>query len=590
MPAKTSLQATITGSLERDGVVIDKVHFQSKPGLYVTGNLYRPKGNTKKLPTILYVCGHANKGRDGNKSEYQDHGRWFASNGYNCLVIDSLQLGEIPGVHHGTYGRPYNHLAAYGIKDKNIVENRWWWHSRGYTPAGVECWNGIRAIDYLVSRLDVDADRIGVTGISGGGAATGWISAADPRVKVAVPVSGMSDLESYIKNKVVNGHCDCMFLYNAYQWEWTTIAALIAPRPLLFANSDNDHIFPMDGNRRIFGRLQKLYKMYGKENLVEEYISQGGHAYRPDLRLAIFRFINKHLKNDTTTPVKDAIFERIPGPELRVFPTDADIPKDAINGKIDETFVPAAKVKLPEKGKFAEWKAGLMKELKEKCFRAFPEKIPSAKQVRSFRGITEDYSTEEAIEFQGLTVLYNPIGKKVATLIVMNPGETLESMKFWSPGDDDPDALKYAIMPRGADKTQWTEKSPPNYVERSHLLLGRTTDTGRLRDVISSLHSFKKVKDKGFKVKIGGRGRAGVLAAYAALLVDGVDEVIIVDPPKSHRDGPTFLNVLRVLDIPDALGMLAPRRLTLINARDPAFERTAEIYRLAGAADKLTRK
>ena len=174
---------------------------------------------------------------------------WFASNGYVCLIVDTLQLGEVAGIHHGTYR-----------------EGRWWWHDRGYTPAGVECWNGIRGIDYLVSRPDVDPERIGVTGISGGGATTVWIAAADERVKVAVPVSGMSDLESYVTNKVINGHCDCMFLVNTYQWEWTTILALFAPRPLLFANSDNDTIFPMDGNRRIIERLRKCYEMYGKKD------------------------------------------------------------------------------------------------------------------------------------------------------------------------------------------------------------------------------------------------------------------------------------------------------------------------------------
>ena len=104
------------------------------------------------------------------------------------------------------------------------TSERWWWHSRGYTPAGVEAWNGVRGIDYLVSRPDVDPERIAVTGISGGGAATFWVAAADERVKVAVPVSGMADLESYVANRVINGHCDCMFLYNTFQWPWTRIA------------------------------------------------------------------------------------------------------------------------------------------------------------------------------------------------------------------------------------------------------------------------------------------------------------------------------------------------------------------------------
>ena len=88
-----------------------------------------------------------------------------------------------------------------------------------------------------------------------------------------------------------------------------------------------------------------------------------------------------------------------------------------------------------------------------------------------------------------------------------------------------------------------------------------------------------------------GYGRSGVLAAYAALFEPKIKHVVIINPPKSHKEGPTFLNVLRVLDIPEALGLLAPDvRLTLINARDQAFDRVEQIYRLAGAADKLTRK
>jgi hypothetical protein len=92
----------------------------------------------------------------------------------------------------------------------------------------------------------------------------------------------------------------------------------------------------------------------------------------------------------------------------------------------------------------------------------------------------------------------------------------------------------------------------------------------------------------------GGKGQAGVLAAYATLFVPGViDELVIADPPLSHRDGPHFLNVHRVLDIPEALGLLAPDvKLTLVgkNAKDKAFDKTAAIYKLAGAEDKFRRE
>jgi len=104
VPERTPLHARVTGTLDREGpVVIEKIHFQSRPGLYVTGNLYRPRDVQGRLPAILYVCGHSGRGRDGNKTAFQDHGMWFARNGYVALLIDSLQLGEVAGVHHGTY-------------------------------------------------------------------------------------------------------------------------------------------------------------------------------------------------------------------------------------------------------------------------------------------------------------------------------------------------------------------------------------------------------------------------------------------------------------------------------------------------------
>jgi len=286
MPERTPLEAKITGTLEREeGFRVEKLHFQSRPRLYVTGNLYLPKDAKPgdKLPAVLYVCGHSGRGRDGNKTAFQHHGMWFATHGYACLIIDTLQLGEIGAIHHGTYR-----------------ENRWWWQARGYTPAGVECWNGMRAIDYLQSRPEVDPDRIAVTGISGGGAATFWIAAADERVKVAVPVSGMGDLEDYVGEKVVNGHCDCMFHINTFQSPWTEIAALVAPRPMLFENSGHDTIFPMNGNDRIRARLEKLYGFYTNrtDRLFDIGVTPGGHDDKVELRLMAYRWINRFRRGD----------------------------------------------------------------------------------------------------------------------------------------------------------------------------------------------------------------------------------------------------------------------------------------------------
>ena len=102
----------------------------------------------------------------------------------------------------------------------------WWWNSRGYTPAGVEAWNCMRALDYLETRPEVDKTRFGVTGRSGGGAYSWWITALDDRIKVAVPVAGITDLQNHVVDGAVEGHCDCMFIVNTYRWDYPQVAAL----------------------------------------------------------------------------------------------------------------------------------------------------------------------------------------------------------------------------------------------------------------------------------------------------------------------------------------------------------------------------
>ncbi len=465
MPQKTPLKATITRTLQGDDYVVDMLHYQSRPQLYVTANLYRPKNIAKgqHLPAVLYVCGHSSRGRSGNKTAFQSHGIWFARHGYICLILDTLQLGEIAGIHHGTYR-----------------EGRWWWHSRGYTPAGVECLNGIRGIDYLVSRPDVDPERIAVTGISGGGAATFWIAAADERAKVAVPVSGMADLMSYVPNRVINGHCDCMFLYNTFQWPWTNIAALVASRPLLFVNSDQDSIFPMDANQRVINRLEQVYSLYGAGDFVDSVVSMGGHAYRQDIRQAVYRFINMHLKNDASV-VSDSEVDLVTGsdnnprhpiePErLRVFADASDVPGDELNTTIDQHFVPIAPVKPPQKGEYETWKAAILSELRRVTFRYFPERIPPAKLLEQVQPDDVRLESEPGIKvgLQYATAFASTEDARRVLLVVRNADSTVDILQ-WIHDVHEPGDHVYVCTPRGVGDTRWTRKNPPNYVERSHV-------------------------------------------------------------------------------------------------------------------------
>lgn len=568
---RSPLKATITGTVTGDGFVVDLLHYQSRPGLYVTGNLYRPAKTQpgQKLPAVFYVCGHFGHGRDGNKAPYQANGIWFAKHGYICLIVDTLQLSEIAAAHHGTY---------------NL--ERWSWHSRGYSSAAVEAWNGIRGIDYLSSRDDVDPEKLAVTGISGGGAATFWIAAADERVRIAVPISGMADLDAYVSNRVINGHCDCMFMYNTFQWPWTRIAALVAPRPMLFINSDQDSIFPMDANERISNRLERLYSLYGASADFDTVVSVGGHAYRKDIRQATYQFVNAHLKGDATTVLdseQDLVsLERPPKSfpiapaALRVFA--GEFPADQLNTKIDELFIPVAKVDVPSPGHYPEWKKSLLTELRRVSFGYFPATIPAARKIKDDDALTERLQSEDEIEFR----LRFPVGRPATSppmnsrllLVVLNEDEAGGATPDWAK-EVGKGQIVVLCEPRGIGVTRWTRKNPPNYVERSHALLGRTVDTGRVWDIIAAAkYVSARFAGGNAKAEIGvaGKGSAAILATYAAILEDQISDVTVVSPQLSHTDdsAPPFLNVLRVCDVADALGLVPAGRLHMVNV-DPVI-------------------
>lgn len=592
LPERTPLESTVTGTIQGDGFTVEMLHYQSVPGLYVTANLYRPSEveADERLPGVVYVCGHSQRGRDGNKTAYQSHGIWLARHGYVCLVLDTLQLGEIAAVHHGTYR-----------------EGRWWWHGRGYTSAGVECWNGVRGVDYLISRGDVDPDRIGVTGISGGGAATFWIAAADERVAVAVPVSGMADLESYVANRVINGHCDCMFMHNTFAWPWTRIAALIAPRPLLFVNSDADAIFPMDANERISNRMERLYSLYGAGDQVDAVVSIGGHAYRKDIRQAAYRFLNTHLKDDPR-PVSDSEQDLVISgrnaqhpidPErLRVFPTDADIPGDQSNTTIDQHFVPVASWQVPTADGFTSWKTQRIDQLRQLPFRSLPREIPAASGV-SRDGQSEQVETESGIQIELRHLARDAALPPQRILLVVRQEEESDGTPDWLDKIAvEGDAVVFCDV-RGVGGTRWTQRNPPNYVARAHVLLGQSVDTGRIRDVAAvarylheqSLSEPSSGDGDRLALHVVGKGPAAILAAYAALVSSEIDGVTLIDPPTTHMDPqtPQFLSIQRVGDVPELLGLIAPRPLTLMGTEPKDFTATAAAYESAGAADQLSR-
>jgi len=574
MPERTDLKPVITGTLDGGTFTVEKLYFQSRPHLYVTANLYLPKGLNKPAPAILYLCGHlrvvTNGVSYGNKTAYQHHAIWFARNGYVCLIIDSLQYGEIEGHHAGTYS-----------------EGAWWWNSRGYTPAGLETWNAIRALDYLVSRPEVDATRIGVTGRSGGGAYSWFLASLDDRVKVIAPVAGITDLENYLVDGTVDDHCDCMFLVNTYRWDYPLLAALSAPRPLLLANTDADAHFPLSGVLRTYDQVKRIYGLYQATTNFGLVIGPGPHVDTQNLQVPVFRWFNLHLKQED--PLINSAAVKLFSPEqLKVF---TQIPADQINTTVEYSFVPkASPPPIPTTPEiWLQLRNQWMTNLQKKCFAGWPADVlrPKVHQIFSEPAggvLFEAYEIQsqpsvmlrlylvrkaaaEAPSKIALRVAGVPVTNRSIVVSAVSP-QILEAMNAFGSGEEvrrlkrevETNNTVYAVFrPRGLT-TPGLSDTEETQVRRRFMLLGQTLDGMRVWDIRQAVQALRSVAglDQA-SLQIEAEGTVGVDALYASLFEPGINGLDLRRIPSSHMDGPDYLNVLKYLDIPEAAAMAAER-------------------------------
>lgn len=601
MPPRTPLEPVVTGVVEDHGVSVEKIHFQSMPGLYVTANLYRPVKVEKPLPTILYVCGHARAVEDGvslgGKTSYHHHGVWFARNGYVCLVIDTIQLGEIEGTHHGTY--------RYGM---------WWWNNRGYTPAGVEAWNGIRALDYLETRPEVDAKRFGITGRSGGGAYSWWVAALDERIAAAVPVAGITSLQNYVVDGCVDGHCDCMFMVNTYRWDFPLVAALVAPRPLLISNTDKDSLFPLEGVVDVHGRARRIYRLLDADDRLGLQITEGPHKDTQELHTHAFRWFNRFLRD--TDELISIPAEKVFQPQaLRVF---EQLPGDERVTTIHESFVAAKDPRaFPESSTALEAeRATVTAELAAKAFGGWP----TADETVSLEVAADFHFTVDGVRVRGFHFDSEPgvrlplylldvpgevpsevAGEKPAEkapaveLVVLNQadwegvaaglreaasraGESAATVPANSQPADSPwrdligrdrpaaDRIVVYFPPRGIGATAWGgDDRTRTQIRRRFMLLGQTEGGMRIWDIrraIRSLGAIDGLPASDLQLRAG--GDAAVLSLHAALFEPQVKALTLSPLPAENRLGPDLLNVSRFVELP-TLALLVAGQGTQLN-------------------------
>jgi hypothetical protein len=209
----------------------------------------------------------------------------------------------------------------------------------------------VRALDYLVSRSDVDAEKLGVTGRSGGGAYSWFLAALDERVRVAAPTAGITSLRDHVMGGVIEGHCDCMYMVNVHGWDFDRVAALVAPRPLLIANTDKDSIFPLGGVLRMHAATRRIYGLLGADDSLGLQIAEGPHEDMQPLHVGAFHWFERFLRGRALMDmIREPAEPAFAPEELRVF---AEIPEDEINTRADEVFVPAVQPEVPRNAE--EW-------------------------------------------------------------------------------------------------------------------------------------------------------------------------------------------------------------------------------------------
>ena len=287
---RTPLHPHVTGRIEMDGFHIEKLIFESLPGVYVTALLYVPdehnSGEHTKLPAVLVPAGHAENG----KAHYQTLCQRLAQRGYVVISWDPVGQGERSQFWDAKAGKSrYNRICAEHAVLGNLA------YLAGTNLARWEIWDGLRAFDYLLTRPEVDPERINITGTSGGGFQAMHIAALEPRIKVAAVSCFITSLPMRIHNRIFKDPDSDpeQDLYGMISngVDHAGLLLLMYPRPILMAAATLD-FFPIEGTHKTFQEVSRLYSRFGHADRIAMAEGYHGHQYSDENQKAAFEFLD----------------------------------------------------------------------------------------------------------------------------------------------------------------------------------------------------------------------------------------------------------------------------------------------------------
>lgn len=284
LPEKTPLNAKVTKTLERDGYRIENITFESRPGYLVTGNLYLPTGGKGKVPGVIGTCGHSLNGKAAEA--YQSFAQGLARQGQACFLIDPVGQGERfqflnekLGSRLGGGTTEHNQMGA---PQALVGEFLGTWF----------VWDAMRALDYLITRPEIDTQHLGVTGNSGGGTQTTWLCGLESRFTMGAPSCFVTTFRRDAENELPQDMEQCPPRVLANDLDHCDFLAAMAPKPVIILAQEKD-FFDNRGSTESYERLKKLYTLLGKPENIQLHIGPDPHGYTQSNREAMYKFFGK---------------------------------------------------------------------------------------------------------------------------------------------------------------------------------------------------------------------------------------------------------------------------------------------------------
>ena len=598
-PRKTPLNPRITGVIQRQDYRIEKILFESRPGCLVTANLYVPNDLEKPAPGVIGSCGHTDNGKAGDL--YQGFCQRLAHSGFVVLIYDPFNQGERDQYSRLTERESVRSCCpAHNMMGKQL-------ELIGEFFGMWRVWDGVRALDYLLTRPEVDPSRVGITGNSGGGTLTTWLWAVEDRFTMAAPGCFVTTFLHNLENELP---ADCEQYPPGVIGAGLEMADFFiarAPKPVILLGQKYDY-FDRRGLQTVYEELRRFYSIIGapEENVVCS-IGPEGHGYSVHNQEAMVDFFARHARQQV---VKVQETEVLDEKELYATPQGNVIAAGAT--PIYEMIAKQAD-RLAAKRKPLDNAA-----LKRKLLRLLniPSRcpLPYYRVLRPMR-IEKDTIARYAIETasflekslskkgsRGLRPLEGNIQaimkkrmEKPQYSYTLDVEETVHLyLPHISSEDDmsgDPLAVSlknshqlYALDVRGLgesmpeDKVQFTHPYGMDYMLHGHgILLGESYLGRRVYDVLCTMNLLAHEGAK--EIHLYGRGQGAILALFAGLLHGNVVSVTLKNAPTSYSEwthaplvawpSANFLRgALKALDLPDCVKALGDK-LTIIEPWGP---------------------